>query len=90
LLRTGGASSVALGLKTRRGHPVPSQTFDGMLRNRVYIGQVDVADYGVATRGDFEPLVSEKVFYRVQVILDGRFEITAPRQRNGPDFPLRG
>ena len=81
---------IALGLKTRRGQPVSSQTFDGMLRNRVYIGQVEVADYGVATRGDFEPLVSEKVFYRVQAILDGRFEITAPRQRNAPDFPLRG
>ena len=81
---------IALGLKTRRSQPVPSQTFDGMLRNRVYIGQIDVADYGVSTRGDFEPLVSEKVFYRVQAILDGRIEITGPRQRNDPDFPLRG
>ena len=80
----------ALGLKTRRGQPVPSQTFDGMLRNRVYIAQVDVPDYGVSTRGDFEPLLSEKVFYRVQAILDGRLEITAPRQRNDLDFPLRG
>ena len=60
------------------------------LRNRVYVGQVDVADYGVSTRGDFESLVSENVFYRVQAILDGRLEITAPRQRNAPDFPLRG
>jgi hypothetical protein len=81
---------IALGLKTRRGQPVPSQTFDGMLRNRVYIAQVDVPDYGVSTRGDFEPLVSEKVFFRVQAILDGRLEITAPRQRNDPVFPLRG
>jgi site-specific DNA recombinase len=81
---------IALGLKTRRGQPVPSQTFDSLLRNRVYVGQVDVADYGVSTRGDFEPLVSEKVFYRVQAILDGRLEITAPRQRHDPDFPLRG
>ena len=48
------------------------------------------ADYGVSTRGDFEPLLSEKVFYRVQAILDGRFEITAPRRRNDTDFPLRG
>jgi hypothetical protein len=80
----------ALGLKARRGQPMPSQTFDGMLRNRVYIGQVDVADYGVSTRGDFEPLISEKVFYRVQAVLDGRLEITAPRQRNALDFPLRG
>ena len=42
---------------------MPSQTFDDMLRNRVYIGQVDVADYGVSIRGDFE-LVSEKIFFR--------------------------
>jgi DNA invertase Pin-like site-specific DNA recombinase len=79
-----------LGLKTRRGQPVPSQTFDAMLRNRVYIAQIEVPDYGVSTRGDFEPLVSEKVFFRVQAILDGRLEITAPRQRNDPGFPLRG
>jgi site-specific DNA recombinase len=64
--------------------------FDGMLRNRVYIAQIDVPDYGVSTRGDFEPLVGEKVFYRVQAILDGRLEVTSPRQRNDPDFPLRG
>jgi site-specific DNA recombinase len=81
---------IALGLKTRRGRPVPSQTFDGMLRNRAYIAQIDVADFDVSTRGDFEPLISEKVFYRVQAILDGRLEITAPRQRNDLDFPLRG
>ena len=80
----------ALGLTTRRGRPVPSQTFDAMLRNRVYIGQIDVPDFNVSTRGDFEPLVTERIFFRVQAILDGRYEVTAPRQRNDPDFPLRG
>ena len=80
----------ALGLRTRRELPLPPQTFCRMLRNRVYIALIDVPDYGVSTRGDFEPLVSEKVFYRVQAILDGRLEVTAPRQRNDPDFPLRG
>src|SRR5712691_11465854 len=55
----------ALGLKTRRGQPVPSQTFDAMLRNRVYIGQIDVPDFGISRRGDFEPLVTERVFFRV-------------------------
>jgi len=58
-----------------------------MLRNRVYIAQVDVPDYGVSTRGDFEPIVSEKVFYRVQAILDGRLEIT-PTER--PRFSAQG
>ncbi len=69
---------------------MPSQTFDALLRNQVYIGRVDVPGYGISTRGDFEPLVTEKVFYRVQAILDGRLEMTAPRQRSDPDFPLRG
>ena len=40
-------------------------------------------------RGDFEPLVSEELFYRVQAILSGRALPTAPRQRAHPDFPLR-
>jgi len=81
---------IALGLRTRRGKAIPSQTFDAMLRNRVYIGQVDVPDFNVLTRGDFEPIVMERVFFRVQAILDGRYEVAAPRQRNDPDFPLRG
>ncbi len=83
-------NAIALGLKTRRGEPVPSQTFDAMLRNHVYIGRIDVPDFGVSTRGDFDPLVTEAIFFRVQAILDGRYEVTAPRQRNDPDFPLRG
>jgi hypothetical protein len=52
-------SVIALGLKTRRGKPVPSQTFDAMLRNRVYIGRIDVPDFGISRRGDFEPHVGE-------------------------------
>src|SRR5438128_5736054 len=83
-------SVIALGLTTRRGKPVPSQTFDAMLRNRAYIAQIDVLDFGISTRGDFEPLITERIFFRVQGILDGRLEITGPRERNDPDFPLRG
>ena len=79
-----------LGLRTRRGAPVPPQTLDRMLRNKAYIGQIDVPAYGVSMRGDFDPLVTDRLFYRVQAILDGRLEMTAPRQRSDPDFPLRG
>lgn len=61
-----------------------------MVRNHVYIGRIDVPDFGVSTRGDFDPLVTEGIFFRVQAILDGRYELIAPRQRNDPDFPLRG
>jgi hypothetical protein len=51
---------------------------------------VESPDYGVSARGDFEPLIDEATFYRVQAVLDGRVVVTGPRARNHPDFPLRG
>jgi hypothetical protein len=54
-------------------------------------GIVDVTEYGVrGKRGDFEPLISEDLFHRVQAILSGRLPSTTPQQRADPDFPLRG
>jgi site-specific DNA recombinase len=61
-----------------------------MLRNSIYIGMIESPEYGVSTRGDFGPLVSEQTFYRTQAILDGRVQVAGPRERNHPDFPLRG
>jgi site-specific DNA recombinase len=56
----------------------------------LYAGIVNVPEYGVRNkRGDFEPLISEELFYRVQAILSGRVPSTASRQRAHPDFPLR-
>jgi hypothetical protein len=61
-----------------------------LLRHHLYAGIVNVPEYGVrAKRGDFEPLISEELFYSVQAILSGRMPTTAPRQRSDPDFPLR-
>ena len=61
-----------------------------LLRNRLYAGIVDVTEYGVGgKRGDFEPLISEDLFYRVQAVLSGRVPSTTPQQRAHPDFPLR-
>ena len=51
---------------------------------------MDVPEYGVrGKRGDFEPLISEELFYRVQSVLSGRVPTTTPQQRAHPDFPLR-
>ena len=61
-----------------------------LLRNQLYAGVVDVPEYGVrGKRGDFEPLISEELFYRVQAVLSGRLSSTTPKQRAHPDFPLR-
>lgn len=79
------------GLTNRRGRPLRSQAIGVLLRNQLYAGIVDVPEYGVRGKGgDFEPLISEELFYRVQAILSGRVASTAPRQRAHPDFSLRG
>ena len=67
------------GLKTRKGLPVNSQAFATMLQNKLYVGIVNVPGYGVVgKRGDFDPLIPDDVFYRVQAILTGRVRTTGP------------
>jgi hypothetical protein len=79
------------GPTSRPGKPLTSQAIGMLLRNQLYAGIVDVPEYGVrGKRGDFEPLISEQLFYRVQAIVSGRVPSTAPRKRAHPDFPLRG
>src|SRR6266566_6415733 len=34
--------------------------------------------------------VSQDTFDRVQAIIEGRIQVTGPRQRTRPDFPLKG
>ena len=78
------------GLRTRRGLVLSPQSFGQMLRNTIYIGKIDSPEYGVSTRGNFDPLVTEQTFYRAQAVADGRVQALAHRLRNHPDFPLRG
>jgi DNA invertase Pin-like site-specific DNA recombinase len=81
----------AWGLTNRRRKPLTSQAIGVMLHNQLYAGVVDVPEYGVrGKRADFDPLISEELFYRVQAILSGRIPSTVPRKRAHPDFPLRG
>jgi hypothetical protein len=81
----------AWGLTNRRGRPLTSQAIGVLLRNQLYAGIVDVTEYGVGgKRGDFEPLISEDLFCRLQAVLSGRLPSTTPKQRAHPDFPLRG
>jgi site-specific DNA recombinase len=66
------------------------QSFGRMLTNRLYAGFIDVAEFGVSRRGDFDPLVSEDTFHRVQAISLEQVPVTTPHQRGRLDFPLKG
>lgn len=80
----------AWGLTNRRGRPLTSQAIGTLLRNRLYVGIVDVPEYGVrGKRGDFEPIITVELFDRAQTVLSGRLPSTAPKLRSHPDFPLR-
>ncbi len=61
-----------------------------MLKNSFYIGYMPKNKWSEEPiRGSFEPIVSEKVFNKVQAILNGRKPIIAGYSRNNPNFPLR-
>ena len=48
------------GLTNRRGQPLSSQAIGMLLRNRLYVGIIDVPEFGVPDqRGDFAPLINE-------------------------------
>ena len=55
-----------------------------MLQNKLYVGIVEAPGYGVVgKRGDFDPLIPDDVFYRVQAILAGRVHTTGPTSAVG-------
>ncbi len=79
------------GLRTRAGRPVSGQTFQAMLRNPVYSGRIVNASFGVEARGDWEALISQETFDRVQLVLGGRrpSAVKRPRLRIREEFPLK-
>ncbi len=79
----------AFGLTGRRGRPIATPTFAMLLRNPLLAGILRSRRWGFEGKGDFEPIVSEELFYRAQAVLDGRAPMSAAHVRNNPDFPLR-
>ena len=81
-----------LGLRSRSGKPLVKQTFTKILRNPAYKGWIRTTLRGVRleVRGDWEPIVPEALFDRVQAILEAKRPQASSKSRDNPDFPLRG
>jgi hypothetical protein len=47
------------GLTNRRGQPLSSQAIGMLLRNLLYVGVIDVPEFGVRDRRDLESSISE-------------------------------
>ena len=68
----------AEGLRNSQGRPVSINSLSTMLRNPFYVGIIRRKRTGETFAGRHEPLISSKLFDRVQRILDGRL---APRTK---------
>lgn len=80
----------ARGLTSPRGNPLSRSRFDGMLRNPLYISRIIVPKWSIDTRGNFPPLVTEEIFWRVQAYFAAEGHLVTPYQRRREEFPLRG
>jgi site-specific DNA recombinase len=88
------ARATAAGLRSRKGLALSPQSFGQMMRNPIYIGKLESAEFGVSTLGDFEPLIDDATFYRAQAVLDcrrrRRSEAAQPSGLPAPRFrPVR-
>jgi len=61
-----------------------------MLRNPLYAGRIRADGFDVDARAAFEPIITDELFDRVQLVLDGKSGNANPRRNLHPDFPLRG
>src|SRR5271169_4737949 len=77
------------GLKTRRGQKLTAQTFDALLRKRIYAGWVYSSSVPEPVKGLHVPIVSQELFDDVQRMLSGRKLSSAPKRKQNPAFPLK-
>lgn len=60
------------GLRNKNGNPVSKNTFNDLLKNQFYTGLIRIAKTGETYRGRHEPVVSMKLFERVQAVMSGK------------------
>jgi site-specific DNA recombinase len=77
------------GFRTKAGKPVSPQTFNKLVRNPIYKGEIYLPEWGTRTPGTFVPIVTEELFERVQLKISGKKVMADTRSRLNPDFPLR-
>jgi site-specific DNA recombinase len=78
----------AAGLTGASGRALSLQSFRSLLKNQLLAGRIDAPKWGINRVSDFEPLVSETTFRRVQMRLSGKAE-PVRHVKDREDFPLR-
>ena len=79
------------GISTKRGKPFPLNYTQRILRSPFYKGRLVNEGWKIDVPGQWEPLVSEDLWNRVQKSREERArpEATVPRKKLNGDFPLK-
>src|SRR3990167_7293942 len=77
--------------KSKHGLKMSKQLVYKILTNPFYCGKIAVPGWGIEVEGKHDAIISEKLFLENQDIIAGNKKSRKqPRNRNNPDFPLRG
>jgi site-specific DNA recombinase len=83
-------------MNKKGGRIISSSTFHELIRNPLYYGKVFIPKYANESaqlvQGLHEPLISESLFDKVQIVLDGRRNLPRPNVKilSESNLPLRG
>ena len=78
------------GVKSRHGMKMSKQLVAKIITNPIYCGRIVVVKFEISIMGSHEPIISEKLFNEAQAEKDGTSAKCKPRNRDSPDYPLRG
>lgn len=69
---------------------IPRQSFSKIIRNQTYVGMIVSRMLPSPTKGIHVPIISDKLFWAVQNILDRKTKQNSIRIKDTLEFPLRG
>lgn len=78
------------GQKSRHGLKMTKQLVAKIIRNPIYSGRVVIAKFEVNVEGSHQAIVSVEVFDEANSSKRGNAKRKMPRNRDSPDYPLRG
>ena len=67
--------------KIRGGNPISKMSMHRILRDKVYIGQIENKKEGTFAKGEHEPIISTELFNRVQIALANNANNKSPSTR---------
>ncbi len=78
------------GVRSKHGRKISKQFVNNILKNPIHYGWVEIPKFGISVQGRHEAIISKELYFQVQLLKEGGKSRKQPRNRNNPDFPLRG